>query len=454
MGKIESPHLHAINAELDWLERVIHQAIASYFKHEGNEVHWRTIAPPELPPGTCTYADTVHEWELEVFDRLALALAIAPHVRPECLDVFLSSNGKTGRAFTEFGGTADKGFSGFMPTGQTFAFIVSANDPHWRMDVMRIFSPAHRFAKEQVLSLIRSDEKLPQLAGSLTLGENWLHYFLSGEMLHPELSPAFPASPISSPLDWQDLVLDYRVRVQVEEISAWLKHGNTLMTDWGLGRKVKPGFRVLFYGPPGTGKTLTATLLGKNSGREVYRVDLSMIVSKWIGETEKNLGKVFDAASYKDWILFFDEADALFGKRTATSSSNDRHANQQTGYLLQRIEDFPGTVILSTNLKANMDEAFTRRFQSMINFSMPSPAQRLQLWQNAFAGVCELEPDVNLKKLADDYELAGGSIINVLRYCALRAISRDRRQVGRDDLIDGIRREFLKDNRTLPSAQD
>ncbi len=443
-------NLHALLAELDWLQQVVQQVIARYFLHEGHELHWRDIAVPVLTQGTSTYADTVHAWQLTVFERLALALALAPHLRPECLDVFLCTNGATGRTFTEFGGCTERGYSGFVPTGQTLMFVLSANDPLWRADVMRMFSASHRFAKEQVLSLSRTDEKLPQLSGSLTLAENWLHYFLVGDMLQPELSAQFPASPITTPLDWNDLVLDHRVREQVDEISAWLTHAGTLMSAWGLEKKVKPGFRVLFYGPPGTGKTLTAALLGKHSGREVYRVDLSMIVSKWIGETEKNLGKVFDAASYKDWILFFDEADALFGKRTAASSSNDRHANQQTGYLLQRIEDFPGTVILSTNLKANMDEAFTRRFQSMINFSMPSPAQRLQLWQNAFTGVCQLGPEVDLDQVANDYDLAGGSIINVLRYCALQAISNNKRVVDADALIGGIRREYQKDNRTLP----
>lgn len=137
----------------------------------------------------------------------------------------------------------------------------------------------------------------------------------------------------------------------------------------------------MFSGPPGTGKTLTAALLGKSTGRDVYRVDLSMVVSKYIGETEKNLSRVFDAASYKEWILFFDEGDALFGKRTEASSSNDRHANQLTGYLLQKIEDFPGTVIVATNLKSNMDEAFTRRFQNMVHFTIPGPEERLQLWK-------------------------------------------------------------------------
>ena len=125
---------------------------------------------------------------------------------------------------------------------------------------------------------------------------------------------------------------------------------------FGLGIEsfLKAGYRTLFYGPPGTGKTLCATLIGKKNGMDVYRIDLSMIVSKYIGETEKNLANVFDQAENRNWILFFDEADALFGKRTSTNTSNDRHSNQEIAYLLQRIEDFPGTVVLATNLKSKL----------------------------------------------------------------------------------------------------
>ncbi|MDU8498231.1 ATP-binding protein [Pseudomonas syringae] len=442
-------NLHALDRELDWLSAVIDQTVACYLKQDGHEALAEDIPAPLLDPEQSIYARQVTEWALDVPERLTLALAMAPHLRPEALDTLFGVNGRTGRGFSEFGGSTERASGGFLPTGQTLVFLLSANHPARRLEAMRVLAPQHRFAAEQLVTLERLDETQPQLAAMLTLSEQWLHYLLTGEQVRPELSPAFPASPIDTPLQWCDLVLDYSVMTQVEEVRAWLTHGPTLMQDWGLARKVKPGYRTVFHGPPGTGKTLTAALLGKSSGREVYRVDLSMVVSKYIGETEKNLGKVFDVASYKDWILFFDEADALFGKRTAATSSNDRHANQQTGYLLQRIEDFPGTVILATNLKANMDEAFTRRFQSMIHFSMPSAAQRLQLWKNAFDGVCELQPDVDLPQLAQDHELAGGAIINVLRYCALNAIGRDSRTVGRNDLIEGIKREFRKDNKTI-----
>ncbi|XCN73120.1 MAG: ATP-binding protein [Candidatus Electrothrix aestuarii] len=435
--------------EIQWLEKVAAQVICTHFKQEGHENHWWQIPMPELAESDSVYAGIVREWQLGQFERVLLALAMAPHLQPEALDIFYGINLKTDRIFSEFGGITDKGFNGFLPTGQTLLFLLSANEPEWRLRAMELFNPRHRLMAEQVISLESIDPNLPRLSGLLKLSEQWLHYFLTGEEVKPELSTSFPAHALTTPLTWSDLVLDYPVMMQVEEIRAWLAHGPTLMEDWGLARKVKPGYRAAFYGPPGTGKTLTAALLAQSTGREVYRVDLSMIVSKYIGETEKNLSRVFDAAAYKDWILFFDEADALFGKRTVASTANDRHANQQTGYLLQKIEDFPGTVILATNLKANMDEAFARRFQAMIHFSMPSADLRLQLWQNAFRDTCALGEDIDLVQVAEDYELSGGAIINVLRNCALTAISQERRHVTKQELLTAIRAEQRKEGKTI-----
>lgn len=436
-------------AELDWLTLVVDQAIRSYLKQEGHEGDWREIELPDINEGRGVYSQLCRDWSLGQGERLLLALTLAPHLRPQLLDVFFGVNGQTGRGFSEFGGVVDKAFSGFVPTGQTLRFVLCMDGFEYEAQLLGLLSANNRLMVEQVISLTTVESGLPASAGLLVLSDQWLHYFLTGQQVRPELSAAFPAHPVDTPLDWPDLVLEHNVMTQINEIKTWVNHGETLMQDWGLARKIKPGYRALFFGPPGTGKTLTAALLGKVTGREVYRVDLSMIVSKYIGETEKNLARVFEVASYKNWILFFDEADALFGRRTEANSSNDRHANQQTGYLLQRIEDFPGVVILATNLKANMDDAFTRRFQAMIHFNMPGPAQRLQLWKNAFENSCELADEVDLVKIAKQYELAGGAIINVLRYCALSAIGRGARQVSSDDLRNGIRREFRKDNRTI-----
>ncbi len=167
---------------------------------------------------------------------------------------------------------------------------------------------------------------------------------------------------------------------------------------------------------------MTATLLGKRTGRDVYRIDLSMVVSKYIGETEKSLRRIFDLADRKPWILFFDEAEALFSKRTEVQDAHDHFANQEISYLLYRLEEHSGIVILATNKKSLLDEAFTRRFQSVVSFPLPSKKERLQIWQKGFSPHCALEKAINIESIANQYELAGGSIMNVIRHASLMAL--------------------------------
>jgi SpoVK/Ycf46/Vps4 family AAA+-type ATPase len=257
-------------------------------------------------------------------------------------------------------------------------------------------------------------------------------------------------SPITArSLGWEDAVLAPETLEEIAALTTWALHADTLLGKWRLGRALKPGYRSLFFGPPGTGKTLTATLIGQVAQADVYRIDLSMVVSKFIGETEKNLAHVFDQAQARRWILFFDEADALFGKRTATANSNDRHANQEVSYLLQRVEDFPGIVILATNLKGNIDEAFARRFQSLVHFPMPDAEQRLRLWRGMLEPTGRLAADVDLTQLAESYELAGGAIANVVRCAALSALQAGRERITRADLLSGITKELRKEGRTV-----
>ncbi|EXI69464.1 MAG: ATP-dependent zinc metalloprotease FtsH 3 [Candidatus Accumulibacter sp. SK-11] len=214
-----------------------------------------------------------------------------------------------------------------------------------------------------------------------------------------------------------------------------------------MGPKLRPGYRALFYGPPGTGKTMTACLLGKSTGREVYKVDLALVVSKYIGETEKNLARVFDQAQHKGWILFFDEADALFGKRTETRDAHDRYANQEVSFLLQRIETFDGIAILASNQKDNIDQAFARRFESIIYFPMPRQEERLRLWRQGFSPKARIDEGVDLDKIAAQYELCGGAIMNVVRYASLQALESGDSVITLETLQRGIRREHVKEGK-------
>jgi len=441
-----------IDSEIDWCVSVIEARLEQYFSADDDpkkQIDIRDIEPPDYSLHESAYAAFIEEWNMTFDERIALAIAVIPHVRPGALDMFFLQNKNLGRPYTEFGGWCGKNHQGFLPTCETVNFVLAGCDLSRRLEVLRLFDEEHYFRKIDIIKIEHQGSGEPFWGGALIMSPEFLNRLTTGQTHKPDYCAEFPAKLITSRLTWNDLVLDPDVREDIGAIETWLTHSNQVMRDWGLEKNLKPGFRCLFYGPPGTGKTLTATLLGASTCLDVYRIDLSMVVSKYIGETEKNLANVFDQAQSRNWILFFDEADALFGKRTQMSSSNDRHANQEVSYLLQRIEDCPNVVILASNLKANIDEAFMRRFQSVIYFSMPGPEQRFLLWKGLFPNTERLSPDVRLHELAEEYELSGGSLNNVARYAVLRALRRGKDKVCHDDLVCGVRKEIWKEGKTV-----
>lgn len=438
-----------IEAELDWLDTVIAARFAAYGGENG-QAQGPIASPPPLDRGGTAYAALVQDLQLDGSGRLLLALALAPHLAPARLDPFLLQNNAIGRRFTEFGGLNGQAHAGFLPTAETARFLLSfvGGLGEGGLDPMVLLD--HVLVRRGILVIDHRYPDEPPLSGGLRLSAYGLHQLLRGDGFEPRPGFDFPATRITTPLDWSDLVLNAPTMRQIEMVGLWIAHAPKLMEEWGLARHLKPGYRCLFYGPPGTGKTLTACLLGKRHGLPVYRVDLSRIVSKWMGETEKNLAALFDQAENRNWILFFDEADALFGKRTESRSSNDRAANQQIAYLLQRLETYPGLAILATNQNAHLDEAFARRFQSTILFPMPDATSRARLWRETFASKgFTLASDINFKTLAARHELAGGAIINVLRYASLMAVQRNPPMIEAQDLAEGIRLEMQKDGRYI-----
>lgn len=401
---------------------------------------------PQLPPDTSPFTQFFQDQNPTRDELLILLTALAPQVFPNFFDAVLARHLPPGGELPEFGGTKSGNHKGLLPTGDTAIFILAGDDLAERLRIQRLLRYSPFFQRENLLSLEPVKPGEPPMSGRLVLDPEFAEWVLMGTVAAPRLSHDFPAQRIQTTLTWGDLVLHPATLRQLDEIKTWNTHGHLLRHDLNLSPRTRPGYRSLFYGPPGTGKTLTASLLGKDTDRPVYRVDLSMIVSKYIGETEKNLAKTFDKAERRRWILFFDEADALFGKRTDTQDAHDRYANQEVSYLLQRIETFDGLVILASNLKRNLDDAFMRRFESVIYFPMPRPEERLLLWQQALPAQTQLEAGIDLRELAHRYELSGGAIVNAIRFAALRALSNDG-VLKRADLTEGVDRELRKEGK-------
>ena len=385
--------------------------------------------------------------QLKAEEIILLWIALAPHVKSGLFDETIQDMLKDSSDMPSMGGVRGKNFRGFIPTGETALFLLAGENFQRRFQLQQFFEADHLFVKKRVLWLEDVPAGEPVMSGKLILSQEYVELFTAGKISRPHFSSSFPARLIKTELEWGDLVLSEEVMQNVKELEQWLLHSDVLMKEWGMQNRLKKGYRVLFHGPPGTGKTLTASLLGNYTNRDVYKIDLSMVVSKYIGETEKNLENLFARAESRNWILFFDEADALFGKRTGVRDAHDKYANQEVSYLLQRMEDFDGLVILASNMKNNIDDAFIRRFNAIIRFSLPSEEDRALIWKKSFPQHIGFSNDQDVPELVKKYELSGGNIINIVQYSCLKALEKNKSEICLDDVLVGIKREMHKEGK-------
>lgn len=379
-------------------------------------------------------------------EAVILMIAMVPHVLPHFFDEIIKELYPDGGELPEFGGVREGNHRGMQPTGETVLHILAKEDLDRRLEVQQLFSPEHWFFKENVLYLEDVKEGTPLMSGKIIVPKEIVHLLSYGERVKPKFGINFPAKEVSTLMDWNDLIVSEAVHDQINQIKLWISHNQVLLEEWEMKKQVLPGFRALFYGPSGTGKTLTAKLLGKEFDRPVYRIDLSQVVSKYIGETEQNLEKIFNLAENKDWILLFDEADALFGKRTSTKSSNDRYANQEVSYLLQRVEQFNGLVILTSNFKNNIDDAFLRRFNLIVKFTKPSVQERINIWNLVLPKKIKADK-ILIEQLATHYELTGAQIVSVIMHASLLELEAQSKVFSKKNLLSGIKAEYEKEER-------
>jgi hypothetical protein len=253
------------------------------------------------------------------------------------------------------------------------------------------------------------------------------------------------AVALDAPFAWDDLVLPQRQQELLRSISSFLRHRDLVLSEWGYERTVarSQGLNVLFAGESGTGKTMAAQVLARELGLDIYRIDLAATVSKYIGETEKNLDRIFAAAEGSNAILFFDEADALFGRRSEVRDSHDRYANIEVAYLLQRMDSYPGAVVLATNFRQNMDDAFLRRLDFVIDFPFPEADDRRRIWRLVLPEQAPVDDDLDLDFLANQFRLSGGNIRNASLAAAFAA-AEDGTAIGMRHLIQAVALEYTK----------
>jgi hypothetical protein len=338
------------------------------------------------------------------------------------VDVPFPGFGERRRAWEHFSGSRDAG-------------EVAAK---FRLSIEQI-----RAAGEVSVIAARAREEATPRSADLDMGARHASSSRLGE-LATRLAPAY---------SWDDLVLADRQLEVLQSISAYLRHRDRVLSEWGYEATVSraQGLKVLFAGESGTGKTMAAQVLGAELGLEMFRVDLAGTVSKYIGETEKNLERIFTAADGSNAILFFDEADALFGKRSEVSDSHDRYANLEVAYLLQRMEAYPGAVILATNFRRNIDDAFIRRLDFVIDFPFPEVPDRRRIWELVLPSEAPVADDVDLDFLAARFKLSGGAIRNCSLAAAFSAAD-EGGSIEMRHLVRAVAQEYAKQGRLTLEA--
>jgi AAA+ superfamily predicted ATPase len=430
-----------LEKEVDWLNLCLWTRLAVMTGNE--EWKFKTIEDvpvPELNPEDSAYASFVKENHLNYAERLLLMLSLIPHIKPQSLRPFKIEHNEFSLIDTKINGF-------YLPTGETAMFLLAGHDLSSRIVYHHLFEQEHIFYKKNVLDLASPVEDAPANSGILKISKSYLDLFTVNKFRKPKFSQEFPAHLLTTTMAWEDLILNEGTEKKLEEIKAFVQYEKVLRNDFGLDKHLKLGYRCLFYGPSGTGKSLAATLIGQALNKDVYRIDLSSVISKYIGETSKNLNNLFNLAEDKDWILFFDEGDALFAQRTDTSkasgNANAQYANQDVAFLLQRIENYNGLVIVATNFKQNIDEAFKRRFQQLINFTPPKEEAGLQIWRKNLPSKLILDPNIRLEDIVKQYSFTAASIINMIQKLSLIAVQKPEPVISKDEFIRILEREKM-----------
>ena len=442
--------LHAVSlkAESQWLRQII--AIRtdelSDDPSKDSQSLYETAPPPELPPSY--YRDFMAGFNLSLAERVLVAVSLNRIYAPTVFAPISEAKAKGNNTlFAETGMLFDKQTGALLPTLQTVVFLLAGNNKQLSAEYQEVLNENNLLMANGIVRLINPSPFLNDtLFNIVSLDRSYYAHFVYGKKIRLDEMENFPAQLLETDKTFNDLILHPETKTQLNTVMNYARHYKTMHQQTGGGLQ---GYVAMFYGPPGTGKTMTASVIGKELGLDVYAVNLSRVVSKYIGETEKNLEVVFDRLSRRDCILFFDEADSLFGKRSEVTEANDRYANQEIAYLLQKIDKCNCLVILATNFRQNMDAAFTRRILSYIRIDWPGDEERKLLWGKALMPPFKYQPETLPETLAAKYAITGANIYNITKLTCYEALAQNNYNISLKMLEPFIKLEYTKERRSL-----
>lgn len=440
-----SENIACVSSELDWLVCRIDNLL-----NKDSNVF---LPLPPLKTGTA-YEKLVTENQLTDTDRVMLNLAFASTFKPSILAPFALLF-KTPEKQSRFCGLVKEETARFYPTVRTAIFLLAGDDEELIDYYLCHFNSRHRLFTSNILLTHSTKENNSFLEHELLFNEQFLPAILHGDAPGLDGDAGFPARKSNRTHTMSDVILDEKTMTELKKLYRFARNMKKL---WALpeGGKYRQNFIGIFSGDPGTGKSHTAEAIGNELNLPVYKVNFAQLVSKYIGETEKNLERVFDRFSGQPNILFFDEAESIFSKRIEVKDSHDKHANNEQSFLLQKIEEYNGIVILATNvqnLSQYFDKAFQRRIRQIVTFNFPEHPERVRLWQNALGVPFRYEEGL-VDRLAKNYQFSGGGIYNIISEGIIEALDRGTEVITFDLLETAMIDEFKKTGRKYEVCTD
>ncbi len=442
---LPSKNIELIGTEFHWMasriDHLLHKNVSEFLP---------------LPPvdEATAYGKFITEQGFTDADRVMLSLAFISLFNPTILSPFavLFSNPEKK---SRFGGIFSEQEAQFYPTVRTAIFLLAGDDPEMMNYYVSYFNSRHLLFTSNVLLTASPEGNKTFLNQQLIFNDQFIPTILHGAAPSLDGDSGFPAKRGKRTHTMKDVVLDEKTITELAKLHRFARNMKKL---WGLpnSSKYRQNFIGIFSGDPGTGKSHTAEAIGNELNLPVYKVNFAQLVSKYIGETEKNLERIFDRFSGQPTILFFDEAESIFSKRIEVKDSHDKHSNNEQSFLLQKIEEYNGIVILATNvqnLSQYFDKAFQRRIRQIVTFSFPEYPERLRLWENALSPPFNYE-DGLLERLAKNYQFSGGGIYNIISEGVIEALDKDTELITFQLLEQAMMDEFKKTGRKYEICTD
>ncbi|MEO5684383.1 MAG: TIR domain-containing protein [Chitinophagaceae bacterium] len=432
----------SIVATMAYFERILSERLQAFYAGSAfDEACFNTDFLQAFP--LSPVASLKRHYDLTEMEFILFLTALLPHLDAYTVDRHVERwlHGRSGDC-AEIGGIRNARHRGFVPTVQTFVFLVAGNDFAKKLQLRNFFHSTSPILRKKLVLVEKPGEGDPFTSAVISVPDEHVNSFFGTKEPIPDYSSSFPAKMLHTRLDWESLVLNDTTRNGIADLKDWFMNNYALLHTTGAAADEQHGYKILFYGPPGTGKTLAAALIGRQFNTPVFRIDISLLVANDYAAAIGIIDNIFRLAEQNSWILLIDQIMHVKDKYTAGIYGSAKLFNDPVTYLLQRTEDYPGIVIFETTSIQRMDDNFLRKLQSTVEFLFPNGVERKRLWMQGIPTDFSLDKEVDLSETGENYHLSGADITKIIKRISLKVHSRNDRCIKQADIMDAISAQF------------